>query len=124
MIFIIASSARTFAIPHDTRTSDILTFEKLLPPPGHRKRCSPCNGPQLASLCMTIVLQACQCRPRFLESGVFRKARYRHAELLAIQVRPWLHAMCADLASNLEQCREAYSIEGFEAAAGAGSVLS
>jgi len=71
---------------------------------------------KLASVCERItndaVASALVERDRgFERSGVFRKALCGTAEILAIEVGPWLDAMVRELKANVEQYCEAYEYD-------------
>lgn len=59
----------------------------------------------------------------FYASGVFRKARHRQAELLAIRVKPWQERICNDLLESLTRFRESYNVEMLRAAKEKGLLL-
>jgi aminoglycoside N3'-acetyltransferase len=84
----------------------------LLFPSAHRARV-------LKGLVRSDVARSLRARDEAFErNGVFRRTHIRSAEILAIEVQPWLTTICHDLAENLHRHSAAYTLKRVEAAVG------
>jgi aminoglycoside N3'-acetyltransferase len=52
----------------------------------------------------------------FLKEGIYKTIRHGHAEIAAVQVKPWLDKICDDLNENIEQFSTEYNYENMEKA--------
>ena len=52
----------------------------------------------------------------FLKKGIYRTIKHRHAEIAAVQVKPWLEKICNDLNENIKQFSEDYYCKNMEEA--------
>jgi len=52
----------------------------------------------------------------FLREGIYRIVEHGHAEIAAVQVKPWLEKICNDLNENIEQFSKEYNYENMEKA--------
>ncbi len=85
-----------------------------------RKRSSVTGQLQLADVARRLARRD----DEFVSAGVFKRTTCGGAELLAIRVAPWLEAMTAELARNIEGSPAAYTHSTITARLAAGEVVS